>query len=148
MSIYVICTTAYMYCTCVYACMYCCVSFQVRMYTAVDSLNSAITRSYPEIMGSAGWGILCYSEQPVVSIIVGEVICRQTQSLFLSKISRGGHPAGYSGHAFYNGTITCTGDENKLSECSVELAPSGWCPGKYTIIDCTMGKMWRMNGYS
>ena len=111
------------------------------MYTAVDELNSAITRSYPELMGSAGWGLLCYEEEPSISIFVGEVICRQTQNLFLARVSRGGHPVGYSGHAFYNGSITCTGDESKLSECSVELVPTGQCSKKYTIIDCTMGKI-------
>lgn len=111
------------------------------MYTAVDDINPAITRSYPEILGPAGWGMLCYKE-PSISIFVGEVICRETQSLFLSKISRGGHPAGYSGHAFYNASINCTGNESKLLECSVNLIPTGWCPGMYTIIDCTMGKMY------
>lgn len=111
------------------------------MYTAVDDINPAISRSYPEILGPAGWGMLCYKE-PLISIFVGEVICRETQSLFLSKISRGGHPAGYSGHAFYNASINCTGSESKLSECSVTLVPTGWCPGMYTIIDCTMGKMY------
>ena len=112
------------------------------MHSAVDELNSAITRSYPEVMGSAGWGLLCYKGDPSISILVGEVICRQTQNLFLSRISRGGHPAGYSGHAFYNGSITCTGDEMKLSECVVELVPTGLCPEQYTIIDCTMGTIY------
>lgn len=111
------------------------------MYTAVDDINPAITRSYPEILGPAGWGMMCH-EEPPISIFVGEVICRETQSLFLSKISRGGHPTGYSGHAFYNASINCTGDESKLSECSVILVPTGWCSDDmYTIIDCTMGEI-------
>ena len=111
------------------------------MHKAVDELNSDITRSYPEIIGTAGWGMLCYDEDnPPISILVGEVICRETEHKFLSSISRGGHPTGFSGHAFYNGVINCTGDEQKLSECSVNLIPTGWCPGMYTIIDCTIGE--------
>ena len=110
------------------------------MHTAVDELNSAIIRSYPEILGSAGWGMLCYNEgEALINTLVGEVICRQTKNMFLSKISRAGHPAGVTGRAFYAGTINCTGDEAKISECSIELEPSGWCPEKYTTIGCTTG---------
>ena len=119
-------------------CLFLFPSYQVRIHTAVDTLNSAITRSYPEIMGSAGWGMLCYDEDSSIGNLVGEVICRQTQNLFLLKITRGEHPEGYSGRAFYNGSINCTGDESKLSECTVKLVPSGQCPG-YNIINCTMG---------
>ena len=89
-------------------------------------------------MGGAEWGMLCYDAS--ISILVGEVTCRQTEHMFLSRISRGDHPSGFSGRAFYNGTINCTGDEEKLSQCSVNLAPVGWCPGKYTVIDCMNGE--------
>lgn len=110
------------------------------MHKAVDNPNSAIAHTYPEILGSAGWGMLCYSETPMVNTLVGEVICRQTQSLFLSRIARGNQPNGYTGHAFYSGAMNCTGDEESLSDCAIDLTPSGWCPGKYTIVDCTPGE--------
>lgn len=110
------------------------------MHKAVDNPNSAIAHTYPEILGSAGWGMLCYSETPMVNTLAGEVICRQTQSLFLSRIARGNQPNGYTGHAFYSGAMNCTGDEESLSDCAIDLTPSGWCPGKYTIVDCTPGE--------
>ena len=118
------------------------------MYKAVDNLDSAIAHTYPEILGSAGWGMLCHSETPMVNTLAGEVICRQTQSLFLSRIARGSQPNGYTGHAFYSGALNCTGDENSLSECAIDLTPSGWCPGKYTIVDCTPGESHRALNHS
>ena len=85
--------------------------------------------------------MLCYNKQSLsVSNSLGEVICRHAQGLFLSQLSRGEHPTGFSGRAFYNGTIECRGNESRVSECSVNLEPVGWCPGKYTMIECTMGK--------
>ena len=113
----------------------------MRLHTEVDRANPNIKRSYPEIRGSAGWGMLCYNKQrPSVTLSLGEIICRQTQGLFLSSVSRGEHPAGFSGRAFYNGTIHCKGNETRLSECSVNISPAGWCPGMYTMITCTMGE--------
>lgn len=110
------------------------------MHQAADPLNSEHTLSYPEIMGNGGWGVLCYTNPPLVSTLVGEVICRQTQSLFLERVSRGDYPHGYSENVFYSGTINCTGDESLLSECEVDLKPSGWCPGEYTTVSCTDGE--------
>ena len=110
------------------------------MHKARDSQNSVITRSYPEVLGSAGWGMLCYSEKPMVTTLVGEVICRQAEQLFLSKISRGNRPSEYSGLIYYSGEVNCTGDEELLSNCSIDVSPSSWCPDKYTIVDCTPGK--------
>ena len=87
------------------------------------------------IRGASGWGVLCYSDSPMVTREVGEVICRQTESQFLARI----HTLTNYGGVQYSGTIRCAGTELLLSECGVNLTPQISCPGGYTTVECTPG---------
>ena len=94
--------------------------------------------TYPQIRGWLGWGLFCYSDTPIVTTAVGEVICRQTHNQFLAGISKDVRPLNYIG-LHYIGRIDCTGDELSLSDCDVTILPRGWCPYGYTIVNCTSG---------
>lgn len=94
---------------------------------------------YPHVRGSAGWGLFCHSDTPVLTKVVGEVICRQTQRKFLSSVSKTLlEPTNYGG-VYYDGSIRCSGNKYFLSDCDVNITPQDSCPGGYSTIKCTSG---------
>lgn len=105
-----------------------------------DVINPRINRTLPQVLGPNGWGLLCYSNTPLVTVTVpvGSVICRETRDQFLIRISGETRVSGYTG-VYYNGTIGCTGDEASLSECSMKLSKQLLCPDGFTIVDCSPG---------
>lgn len=94
--------------------------------------------TYPQVRGTAGWGLFCHSNTPAITRAVGEVICRQTRKQFLAKISKGPGPVGYNG-LNYTGSIRCIDSKTMLSSCRVNISPQSSCSEGYTIVDCTPG---------
>ena len=94
--------------------------------------------TYPMIRGASGWGVLCYSDSPMIAREVGQVICRQARRQCLVKVYKT-HALTRYGGVQYSGTIRCTGTEHLLSECEVSLTPQTSCPGGYTAVECTSG---------
>ena len=113
------------------------------MIEQVDPRAWWLTRNYPQFFPRGReWGIFCYSDTPVVTTAVAEVICRQVHSQFLHRISKGNKPTNYFGK-FYDGKIDCTGDEAGLSGCDVNVIAVEDCRDGFTIVECSTG----MNNY-
>ena len=106
-----------------------------------ETESHGVIRTYPQIMGPNGWGLVCHSNTPVIDVHAGQVICRQTMGQFVTRISRGDLPTHYRG-TFYYGFIKCTGEEASLSECSVRVLTYR-CTGGYTMVDCSPGEYTR-----
>lgn len=62
---------------------------------------------------------------------------RETESQFAMRTRKGNHST-YQGQ-FYIGSISCTGDELSLSDCTVVTISVARCNAGHTIVDCTTG---------
>ncbi|KAL5487160.1 hypothetical protein EMCRGX_G019730 [Ephydatia muelleri] len=106
-----------------------------RFITASDANSLNQSRSFLQLNGPSGWGLVCYTS--VAGGAVPAVACREARGAFAYSVQKG-TVSSYQG-VRYVGAVSCQGNELSLAACTQRLFSISRCPDGDTVVTCTTG---------